>query len=125
LAIYQSVHKLTVKTDQLQNISGDKHRQWIQRKILTLKILRYYYNHFTALWTLSGTTRVSRYQKGKTNGFTGVRDSEWRWNQLGHMQIFTSHQHNSIPPLSFLQAWCPSCHPTNSVKALKACILRC
>jgi len=29
----------------------------------------YYYNYscFTALWTLSGTTRVSRYQKGKTN----------------------------------------------------------
>ena len=27
----------------------------------------YYYNCFTALWILSGTTRVSRYQKGKTN----------------------------------------------------------
>jgi len=26
----------------------------------------YYYNHFTAPWTLSGTTPVSRYQKGKT-----------------------------------------------------------
>jgi len=28
--------------------------------------------------------------------------------------------HASIPPLSFLQAGCPSCRPTNSVKALKA-----
>jgi len=28
--------------------------------------------------------------------------------------------HANIPPLSFLQAGCPSCHPTNSVKALKA-----
>ena len=27
----------------------------------------YYYNHFTAPWTLFGTTRVSRYQKGKTS----------------------------------------------------------
>jgi len=27
----------------------------------------YNYNHFTALWILPGTTRVSRYQKGKTN----------------------------------------------------------
>jgi len=27
--------------------------------------------------------------------------------------------HANIPPLSFLQAGCPSCHPTNSVKALK------
>jgi len=26
----------------------------------------YYYNRFTALWILYGTTRVSRYQKGKT-----------------------------------------------------------
>jgi len=44
---------------------------------------------------LSGTTRVSRYQKGKT------------------------------PPLRFLQAGCPSCRPTNSVKALKGwCIVK-
>jgi len=28
--------------------------------------------------------------------------------------------HASTPPLSFLQAGCPSCRPTNSVKALKA-----
>ena len=26
----------------------------------------YYYNRFTALWILSGTTQMSRYQKGKT-----------------------------------------------------------
>ena len=25
-----------------------------------------YYDRFTALWILSGTTRLSRYQKGKT-----------------------------------------------------------
>ena len=41
------------------------------------------------------------------------------------MQVCTSlqtdnHDHASTPPLSFLQAGCPSCHPTNSVKALKA-----
>jgi len=73
---------------------------------------------------LSGTTRVNRYQKGKTNlDFTGARDSEWQWHQLGHMQICMSLQtnnHASTPPLSFLQAGCPSCRPTNSVKALKA-----
>jgi len=67
---------------------------------------------------------VSRYQKGKTNlDFTGARDSEWQWNPLGHMQACTSLQtdnHASTPPLSFLQAGCPSCRPTNSVKALKA-----
>jgi len=64
---------------------------------------------------------VSRYQKGKTNlDFTEARDSEWQWHQLGHMQVCISLQtdnHASTPPLSFLQARCPSCHPTNSVKA--------
>jgi len=37
------------------------------------------------------TTQVSRYQKGKTNlDFTEARDSEWQWQQLGHMQVCTS-----------------------------------
>ena len=71
----------------------------------------------------SGTTRVSRYQKGKTNlDFTEARDSEWQWHQLGYMQVCTLLQtdnHASNPPLSFLQAGCPYCRPTNSVKALK------
>jgi len=71
----------------------------------------------------SGTSRVSRYQKGKTNlDFTEARDSEWQWHELGHMQVCTSLQtdnHASTPPLSFLQAGCPPCRPTNSVKALK------
>jgi len=72
----------------------------------------------------SGTTQVSRYQKGKTNlDFTEARDIEWQWHQLDHMQVCNSLQtdnHASTPPLSFLQAVCPSCRPTNSVKALKA-----
>ena len=73
---------------------------------------------------LSGTTQMSRYQKGKTNlDFTEARDNEWQWHQLGHMQVCTwlqTDNHTSTPPLSFLQAGCPSCRPTNSVKALKA-----
>ena len=77
---------------------------------------------------LSGTTRVSRYQKGKTNlDFTEARDSEWQWHQLGHMQVCTSlrtDNHASTPPFRFLQAGCPSCRPTNSVKALKARALK-
>ena len=73
---------------------------------------------------LSGTTQVSQCQKSKTNlYFTDARDSEWQWHQLGHIQVCTSLQtdnHASTPPLSFLQAGCPSCRPTNSVEALKA-----
>jgi len=52
---------------------------------------------------LSGSTRVSRYQKGKTNpDFTEARDSEWQWHQLSHMQVCTSLQtdnHASTLPL--------------------------
>jgi len=61
---------------------------------------------------------VSRYQKGKTNlDLTEATVSDWQWYQLGHMQVCTSLQtdnHASTPPLSFLQAGCPSCRPTNS-----------
>jgi len=86
-------------------------------------MLRYYTSTHTHTFNgpFSGTTRVSRYQKGKTNlDFTEARDSEWQWHQLGHTQVCTSLQtdnHASTPPLSFLQAGCPSCP---SFKALKA-----
>jgi len=77
---------------------------------------------------LSGTTRVSQYQKGKTSlDFTEARDSEWQWYPLGHIQVCTSLQsdnHASTPPLSFLQAGCPSCRPTYSIKALKAVVTK-
>ena len=76
----------------------------------------------------SGTTRVSRYQKGKNDlDFTEARDSEWQWHQLGHMQVCTSLQtdnHANTHRSVFLQAGCPSCRPTNSVKALKAKALK-
>ena len=62
----------------------------------------------------SRNTRVSRYQKGNTNlDFTEARDSEWQWHQLSHRQVCTFLQtdnHASTPPISFLQAGCPSCH---------------
>jgi len=90
----------------------------MQCKIVNIKLLH------TFNGPLSGTTQVSRYPKGKTNlDFTEAIDSEWQWHQLGHMQVCTSLQtdnHASTPPPSFLQAGCPSCHWTNSVKALKA-----
>ena len=54
---------------------------------------------------LSRTTRVSRYQKGKTNlDITEARDSQWQWHQLGHIcksaprsgQITTPAPHHSV-----------------------------
>ena len=77
-----------------------------------------YYTH-TFNGPLSGTTRVSRYQKGKTNlDFTEARDSEWQWHQLDHMQVCTSLQtdnHTSTPPLSFYRPDAlPATQPTAS-----------
>jgi len=69
---------------------------------------------------LSGTTRVSRYQKGKTNlDFTEARDNEWQWHQLGNMQVCTSLQtdnHASTSPLMFFYRLdaLPAAQPTAS-----------
>jgi len=104
---------------------------WLMVNCCIFVVLQFYrctYTHTHPLVNgpLSGTTRVSRYQKGKSNlDFTEARDSEWQWHQLGYMQICTllqTNNHASTPPLSFLQAGCPSCRPTNSVKALKASV---
>jgi len=66
---------------------------------------------------------VSRYQNGKIClDFTEARDSEWQWHQLGHMQVCTllqANNHANTHHSVFLQAGCPSCRPTNSVKAPK------
>jgi len=62
----------------------------------------------------SRTTWVSRYQKGKTNlDFTVARDSECTSLQTDNH--VSNPTHHSV----FLQVGWPSCHPTNSVKALK------
>ena len=59
----------------------------------TFKIAATKFTHTRFNGPLSGTTRVSRYQKGKTNlDFTEARDSELQWHQLGHMQVCISLQ---------------------------------
>ena len=66
---------------------------------------------------LSGTTQVSRYQKGKTNlDFTGARYNEWQWHQLGHMQVCTSLQTEPEPHHSvFYRPYAlPATQPTAS-----------
>jgi len=54
---------------------------------------------------------VSRYQKSETNlDFTEAIDSEWQWDQLGHMQVCTSLQtdnHASTPTTQFFTGRMP------------------
>ena len=78
---------------------------------------------------LSRTTRVSRYQKGKPIWILLkqeiVSGSAISWaickSASRSREITTPAPHHSV----FLQAGCPSCRPTNSVKAVKAqCFIR-
>jgi len=70
---------------------------------------------------------VSRYQKGKTNlDFTGTRDSEWQWHQLGHMQVCTSLQidnHASTPPLSFFTGRMPFLPPNQQRRSTEGQVI--
>jgi len=67
--------------------------------------LTHTHTHISFNGPFSGTTQVTRYQKGKTNvDFTDTRDSEWQWHQLGHMQVcawLQTDNHASTRPLSF------------------------
>jgi len=67
--------------------------------------------YFLAAHTHKGKTR-----KLNQSGFTGARDSEWQWHQLGHANLNpdTTMSASHRPPLSFLQAGCPSTQPTAS-----------
>ena len=90
-------------------------KQWLV--LLPLNLLLLQLQPFNGLF--SRTTWVSRYQKGKTNlDFTGARDSEWMWHQLGHMQACTSLQtdnHANTPPLVFYRPDAlPAAQPTAS-----------
>jgi len=79
--------------------SGSK-QQRNQQSLINQQSMQQPENYYARLTTLhpfngpfSGTTRVSRYQKGETNlDFTEARDSELQWHQLGHMQVCTSLQ---------------------------------
>jgi len=52
------------------------------------------------------TTQVSRYQKGKINlDFTGARDSEWQWHQLGHMQVCAPLSRQTTMPVPHIQVF--------------------
>ena len=76
---------------------------------------------------LSGTTRVRRYQKGKTNlDFPEARDSEWQWHQLGHTQVCTSLQtdnHASTPPLSFFTGRMPFLPPNQQCQSTEGKVI--
>ena len=83
-------------------------------------------HYYTRLTASSRTTWVSQYQKGKTNlDFTGARDSEWQWHQLGHMQVCISLQtdnHASTLPLCFFTGRMPFLPPNQQRQSTEGTI---
>ena len=82
--------------------TGRKLPNWLKKSSWTVINSTHTHTHpFNG--PFSGTTWLSRYQKGKTSlEFTEARDSEWQWHQLGCMQVYISLQtdnHASTPPL--------------------------
>jgi len=81
--------------------------------------------HYIQLTVFSRKTWVCQHQKGKPLWILMKQETMgWQWLQLDHMQIIfislQTYNHASTSPLSFLQAGCSSCRPSNSVRALKA-----
>jgi len=81
----------------------------------------YYYNRFISSMNCVQDYRVSQYQKVKPIWILLKQETvSWQWQQLSHMQVCTSPRQTTMPAptTQLLQAGCPSCRPTNSVKAL-------
>jgi len=81
------------------------------------------HTHKTVLRPFFGTTRLSRCQKKSSSGLYGVTEDN-RGRHINHPAGCHSIRTNqrqppSHQPLPLVQAGCPSCRPTNSVKELK------
>jgi len=75
--------------------------------LTTTTLLQPFYSHIDFVQDYPGELVPERWNQ---SGFTGARDSEWQWHQLGRMQICTSPQtdnHASISPLSFFTGRIP------------------
>jgi len=79
----------------------------------------YYYYRFTAVWVLSGTTQVSRYQKDKTKTNLDYLEQETvsccgiSWAICKYCTSLQTDNHASTPPLIFYRPDAlPAAQPT-------------
>ena len=103
------------------DMSADQRFIWSFTNLHLSHTTQHTHTHIRLTALFPGLPGWAGTRKNKTNlDFTEARDSEWQWHQLGHMQVCISLQtdnHTSTHCSVFLQARCPSCRPTNSVKA--------
>ena len=95
------------------------------RKPARIRLLLYIQTHpFNG--PFSGTTQVSRYQKGKTNlDFTEARDSEWQWHAICKFAAFSRQTTTPAPHHSvfYMLDALPAAQPTAS-KAKKVAAIQ-
>ena len=114
----------TLKKDSTLHQKTPRSRVVHYQSFLPVLDLLHYYYHFMALYILPRTTWVSQYQKGITKTYLDFIEQETvsysgiSW-AICKCAPFPS-QIRQHPTTHFLQARCPSCRSTNSVKALKA-----
>ena len=125
----QWIHFLTSQTIHLQlvKVVANKQPVWFRLScVISLRISTWpmvpeathtcFNSHFT------GTTRVSQYQKGKTNvDFTEARVVVASAGPFISKSAPCSRQ-ITTPPSHHSTGQIPSCRPTNSVKSLKAMV---
>jgi len=62
--------------------------------------------------------RLGSHWKGKINlDFTEARDSEWQWQQLGHMQLCTSLQTDNHHSVFYRLEWMPFLPPNQQLQS--------
>jgi len=69
---------------------------------------------------MSGITRVTQYQKGKTNlDFIEARDREWQWHQLGTCKSAPRSRQITMPTLHHSVFYRPDALPAAQPTASK------
>ena len=92
---------ITALQNNIYRTENDSEKVW--KRFLDTRLTWTYHFQANCWWThtlkhplnspLSGTTRVSQYQKGKTNlNFTEARNSVWQCHHQRHMQVCITFQ---------------------------------
>ena len=104
---------------------GALHKSTIHQLLLTLHRFLYKYNarlqnKHPFNGPFSGTTQVSRYQKGKTNlDFTEANDSEWQWHQRAICKSANCSRQTTTPALHHSVFYRPDALPAAHSTASK------
>jgi len=95
-----------------------KKMQWSAFFVVTLLTHRYQYQNSLSILTaiIQVNLGLPVFIEAKNDGGGG---DNWTTGAISRTKLQSNHHHQQTNIQFLLQAGCPSCHPTNSVKALK------